>query len=70
MLKLFDKLALKVQKIADNRGYDIDNSIPYINACHLATLIEWGDKASNLRNWFEVFYLLNRTKVIIKERGK
>lgn len=65
MLKLFDYLALKIQKMADNKGYDIDNSILYINACHLATLIEWGDKASNLQNWFEVFYLLHRTRVII-----
>ena len=65
MLKLFDLLALQIQKTADIKGYDIDNSIPYINACHLATLIEWGDKAGSLRNWFEVFYLLNRTRVII-----
>ena len=65
MLKIFDKMALHIQKMADRKGYDIDNSVLYINACHLATLIEWGDKAGNLRNWFEVFYLLHRARVII-----
>lgn len=41
MLRLFDHIALHIQQKADHKGYSIDNSIPYINACHITTMIEW-----------------------------
>lgn len=65
MLKLFDFLAFELQKTADQKGYDIDSNILYINACHLASLIEWKEAKGNLRNWHTVFYLLHKTRVAI-----
>lgn len=70
MLKLFDYIALRIQKKADYKGYDIDNSIPYINACHITTMIEWKEYSNSIRNWCEAFYLLYITNRIIKHYKK
>lgn len=70
MIKLFDHIALRIQKKADHKGYDIDSSIPYINACHITTMIQLKWYSNSIKNWCEAFYLLYITNRIVKHYKK
>lgn len=65
--KELNNIERELEKLADLKGYKIDQDEQYIQAVKRVTDIEWGDEPSTLRAWLEIAMVYGQVKERIEK---